>query len=161
VEKTFFLELADRYKDTIYRIALNYYGNPYDADDTVQEVLLKLYAADRGFESEDHVRNWLIRVTINECKNVLRSPWKSRTDAWEEVCASSAFETREEGELLQAVLRLPEKYRMPLYLFYYEELSVREIAALLKLREWGVTPGRSRAGERLKQKLTEGGRDEF
>jgi len=161
VEKTFFLEMADKYKDTIYRIALNYYGNPYDADDTVQEVLLKLYAADRGFESEEHVRNWLIRVTINECKNVLRSPWKSRTDAWEEVCASSAFETPEEGELLQAVLRLPEKYRMPLYLFYYEELSVREIAALLKLKESAVTTRLSRARERLKEKLTEGGHNEF
>lgn len=91
MEKTFFLAAAEKYKDMIYRIALNYYRNPEDADDTVQDVLIKLYTADRPFQSEEHLRNWLIRVTINECKNVLRTPWRRWTVSWEEIAATTAF----------------------------------------------------------------------
>ena len=66
-----FIPLAERYKDTVYRIALNYYGSSYDADDTVQDVMLKLFQRKESFESEEHARYWLIRVTINQCKNSL------------------------------------------------------------------------------------------
>ena len=147
--------MAEKYKDMVYRLALNYYRNPADADDTVQDVLIKLYTADRQFQSEEHLRNWLIRVTINECKNVLRTPWKRWTVSWEDIAATTAFESPQESELLFSVLSLPEKHRVVLYLFYYESLSVKEIAQLMNLHESAVTTRLSRARESLKKKIVE------
>lgn len=155
MEKTYFLMMAEKYKDMVYRIALNYYRNSADADDTVQDVLIKLFSADRQFQNEEHLRNWLIRVTINECKNVLRTPWKRWTVSWEGIAATTVFESPQESELLFSVLNLPEKYRVVLYLFYYESLTVKEIAQLLNLQESAVTTRLSRAREKLKKKITE------
>lgn len=155
MENTDFLAMADKYKDMVYRIALNYYRNPADADDTVQDVLIKLYTAERQFQSEAHLRNWLIRVTINECKNVLRTPWKRWTVSWEDIAAAASFDSPQESELLFSVLNLPEKYRVVLYLFYYESLTAKEIGRLLNLQESAVTTRLSRAREMLKKKITE------
>ena len=155
MEKAVFLTMAEKYKDMVYRIALNYYRNPADADDTVQEVLMKLYTAGRQFDSEEHLRNWLIRVTVNECKNMLRAPWRRWTVSWEDISAAAAFESPRESELLFLVLSLPERDRVVLYLFYYESLTVKEIAGLLNLRESAVTTRLSRARERLRKKMAE------
>ena len=156
MEQSFFLAMAEKYKDSVYRIALNYFGNTYDADDTVQEVLLKLYTSKKTFQNSEHVRNWLIRVTINVCKNALRMPWRSRNvELNDEVSESVVFALPEQSELYRTVMGLPEKYRIVLYLFYYEEFSVKEIAKLLKLRETAVTTRLSRARDQLKTNLTE------
>lgn len=156
MEQSFFLAMAEKYKDTVYRIALNYFGNTYDADDTVQEVLLKLYTCKKPFESAEHVRNWLIRVTVNVCKNTLRLPWRSRNvELSDDISESVIFETREQSELFQTVMSLPEKYRIVIYLFYYEDFSVKEISELLKLRESAVTTRLNRARTKLKLNLTE------
>ena len=74
-------EIFERYKDHIFAIGFNYFKNSIDADDVVQEVFYKLYKSNKDFESEDHLRNWLIRVAINECKRVTLSSWfkKERT----------------------------------------------------------------------------------
>ena len=66
---------AEKYRDNIYAVAFNYFKNAPDADDIVQDVLLKLYRTDKIFESEDHVRNWLLRVTVNQCKKISVSSW--------------------------------------------------------------------------------------
>ena len=68
--------LARKYMDTVFRVAMNYLKNKTDADDVTQNVLLKFYKSDVDFESEEHVKHWLIRVTLNECKNFLRFPWQ-------------------------------------------------------------------------------------
>ncbi len=160
MEQTIFLVAADQYKDTVFRIALNYFGNPYDAEDTVQDVFIKLYTSKKPFESEEHIRNWLIRVTINACKNTLRTPWNRKHVALEDLSASIAFEQPEQSDLFCAVMSLPEKYRTVVYLFYYEELSVKEISGILRLNESAVTTRLSRARKNLKQKLTEVWKDE-
>jgi len=160
VEQGFFLSVADKYKDTVYRIALNYFGNKYDADDMVQDVLMKLYTSNKQFESNEHIRNWLIRVTINTCKNTLRMPWRRRNVALDELAASVSFAHREQSDLFVSVMSLPEKYRTVLYLFYYEDLSVKEISEVLKLKESAVTTRLSRARNQLKLKLKEVWKDE-
>ena len=156
MEQSVFYDLARRYKDMVFRVALNYFGNPYDADDMVQEALMKLYTTKTVFDSEEHIRYWLIRVTLNLCKNTVRSPWRRRTVALEEASEMVTFDRPEQSELFQAVMSLPEKYRTPLYLFYYEDLPVREVAQLLQISESAVTTRISRARRILKSELTEG-----
>lgn len=160
MEQSLFVLHANKYKDTVFRIALNYFGNTYDADDIVQDVLIKLYTSSKAFESEEHLRYWIIRVTVNACKNILRSPWKSKNVAYEQLSASLAFEHKEQSDLFFAVMDLREKYRTVLYLFYYEEFSVREISNILCIKESAVTTRLSRAREKLKNKLKEVWQDE-
>ena len=160
MERTLFLAAADRYKDMVYRIALNYFGNSFDAEDTVQDVLMKLYTGNRRFESEEHLKYWLIRVTINTCKNPLRTPWRRKRADPEELAETLIFERPEESDLFLAVMELEKKYRTVLYLFYYEDLPVREIANILEVKESAVTTRLSRARERLKIKLKEAWQDE-
>lgn len=158
--QTEFVSLAERYKDMIYRIALNYYGSPYDADDTVQDALLKLFHCGKRFESEEHARSWLIRVTINLCKNGLRRAKLRQHAALEDVEIPVQFQYPEQSELYQEVMSLHERYRTVLYLFYYEELSVNEIAQALDIKPSAVTTRLSRARQQLKAKLTEVWQDE-
>lgn len=155
MNREFFIGNANKYKDTIYRIALNFFGNSFDADDIVQEVLLKLYESDKSFENDEHIRNWLIRVTINQCKNLLRLPWQKRNVSLEEWSGSIEFEYTEQSELFAQVMNLAEKYRVILYLFYYEDFSVKKISSLLRISESTVTTRLSRARKKLKQKLLE------
>lgn len=155
-----FIPLAERYKDTVYRIALNYYGSPYDADDTVQDVMLKLFQRKESFESEEHARYWIIRVTINECKNGLRWSRLRWHESLDDVTLSVQFQLPEQSEVFRQVMALPEGYRTALYLFYYEELSVNKIALLLGVKPSVVTTRLSRARQKLKTKLTEVWQDE-
>ncbi len=160
MEQSYFLAASDTYKDTLYRIALNYFGNRQDAEDTVQEVLMKLYMTQKIFESDEHLRNWLIRVTINNCKNTLRMPWRNKRVALSEISATTTFEHRDQSRLFLSVMKLPEKYRTVLYFFYYEDFSVKEIAQLLRLKETAVTTRLSRARNRLKVNFAEASNDE-
>ncbi len=155
-----FIPLAERYKDTVYRIALNYYGSPYDADDTVQDVMLKLFQREESFANENHARYWIIRVTINQCKNGLRWAQLRRHEDLDAVTAAVELQTPEQSEVYRQVMSLPERYRTALYLFYYEELTVNEIAALLQVKPSAVTTRLSRARQKLKTKLTEVWNDE-
>ena len=158
--QTEFIPLAKRYKDTVYRIALNYYGSPYDADDTVQDVMLKLFQREESFANENHARYWIIRVTINQCKNGLRWAQLRRHENLDAVTAAVELQTPEQSEVYRQVMSLPERYRTALYLFYYEELTVNEIAALLRVKPSAVTTRLSRARQKLKTKLTEVWNDE-
>ena len=139
----------------VYRVALHALGSPQDADDAVQEVFLRLYTARKPFEGEEHLRRWLLRVTVNWCRDVLRSPWRKRRAPLAEVPAQPVFQKPEQEALYQSVMALPEIYRVVLVLFYYEELSVREIGKLLELEPSAVTTRLSRARARLKEQLGE------
>ena len=154
MDKTVFRTLEETYRSMVYRIALNFFQNIQDAEDTVQEVMLKLYLRTKPFDSNEHARNWLVRVTLNHCRSVWRSPWRQRVSL-EELTAVIPFSSPEDGELFQTVMGLPEKHRTVLYLFYYEDMSVREIAKALKLSETAVTSRLSRARRALKDEWTE------
>jgi len=154
VDKAAFCTLAETYRNMVYRIALNFFRNIQDAEDATQEVMLKLYLRTAPFDSPEHERNWLIRVTINHCRSVWRSPWRQRVSL-AELTAAIPFSKPEDGELFQTIMSLSEKHRTVLYLFYYEELSVREIAEVLKLSETAVTSRLHRARGALKKEWAE------
>ena len=154
LEREEFLLLAGKYKDTVFRVALNALKSPQDADDIVQEALLRLWKRSKPFESEVHAKHWLIRVALNLCKNVFRAPWRRHVPL-EELETAAVFDTPEQSALFAEVMALPEKYRTVLYLFYYEEYSVEEIAELLDVSQSVVTTRLSRARQALKSELTE------
>ena len=112
-----FALLAEKYIDTVFRIAFGYLKNRDDADDVTQEVFMRLYSANAEFESEEHIRNWLIRVTVNRCKMLFRSPWRRHEDI-DDYAETLSFEQPRDGELFKAVMALDKKYRVPLLLFF-------------------------------------------
>ena len=146
--------LARKYMDTVFRVAMNYLKNKTDADDVTQNVLLKFYKSDVDFESEEHVKHWLIRVTLNECKNFLRFPWQKNASL-EDYMETLVFETPESEHLFESVMGLPEKYRIVILLFYYEDYSVWEIGEILKISESNVKVRLSRGRMLLRETLKE------
>ena len=148
------MPLAQRYMDTIFRIAYSYLRSQADADDVTQDVLIQLYKTDTAFESDDHLKHWLIRVTVNRCKNIFRSPWRKVEDI-ADYENSLTFEAPEHRELFDAVMVLDKRYRLPVLLYYYEGYSQKEIAGLLSLPEETVRTRLFRARGKLKATLTE------
>lgn len=149
-----FAVAADKYIDMVYRVARNCVRSPADADDVTQNVMLRLCRTDTAFESEEHLKHWLIRVTVNESKRLLTAPWRSRTVALDQITDRPVSE--EQRELLEAVAALPRKYRLPLYLYYYEGYRVAEIAKILGKPSSTVQTHLARGRDRLKTMLTEG-----
>lgn len=146
--------LARRYIDTVYRVALNYIKSPSDADDITQNVFLKLLQEKKPFAGDDHVKHWLIRVTVNECKNLVRSRWW-RAESIEEYAGQLVFDNQAQSDLFHMVMALPRKYRLPIYLHYYEGYSTQEIGQLLKLPKNTVCTQLKRGRELLKESLQE------
>lgn len=148
-----FERLARAYGDTIFRVALHALGNRYDAEDVCQSVLLKLYQSAPSFDSDDHAKHWLIRVTVNDCRKLLRAPWRTRSLPLEDY-DGSVPEGDDHSDVLAAVLALAPKYRLCVYLYYYEEYSVREVAKALGAKESTVQTRLARAREALKRILS-------
>ena len=146
--------LARRYIDTVYRVARNYIKSPSDADDITQNVFLKLLQEKKTFASDDHVKHWLIRVTVNECKNLVRSRWW-KAESLEEYAAKLVFDDQAQKELFYTVMALPRKYRLPIYLHYYEGYSTQEIGELLSLPKNTVCTQLRRGRELLRKTLQE------
>lgn len=153
MNKDDFNNMSSKYKDNVYAIAFNYFRNKYDAEDVVQEVFIKLYGFKKSFESEEHIRNWLIRVTINQCKKITFSSWFKKKVTLEDYINELQYEDLSESELMMDVMKLPKKYRMVIHLYYYEDYSVKEISKILKLSETAVSTRLMRAREMLKTKL--------
>ena len=151
---TEFCKYAEKYIDTVYRVAFSMLKNPHDADDVTQEVFLKLYTAHGEFQSEAHVKNWLVKVTVNTCRNVFRTPWRKVEDI-EEYAQTLAFETPEQSDLFLAVNSLDRKYRIAVHLYYFEGYSVKEIGEILGVSENTVSTRLARARGKLKAILTE------
>ena len=149
-----FTRCAEQNMDTVFRVALSYMKNLADADDITQNVLIKLYRANREFEDDAHIKHWLIRVTINECKKALLSPWR-RWESIENYAATLSFETSEHSELFYAVMDLPKKYRVAVFLYYYEDYSTDEISTLLGIPKATVCTHLKRGREKLKKTLSE------
>ncbi len=147
-----FEDLVERYADTVFRAALSVTGTREDAEDVMQETLLRLYRRDGAFDSPEHLRFWLIRVAVNEARRVYR--WRSRVAPLEEL-GDIPFETPEESGLFEAVMALPEKYRVPVYLHYYEDFSTQEIARIVRCPVSTVQTRLARAREQLKKSLEE------
>ncbi len=149
-----FTRAARAHMDTIYRTAYSCTRSPADAADVTQDVLLALYKTDTVFESDEHLRRWLIRVTVNRCRMIFRSPWHRREsiDAYEN---SLAFDQPADRSLFDAVMRLPKEYRIPVLLYYYEGYSTAEAASLLSIPERTFSTRLHRARAKLKTFLEE------
>lgn len=150
-----FQQVAERYLNMAYRLALSWLRSPADAEDAVQNAMLRLWRTHTDFQGEDHIRHWLVRVTVNECKRIALHPWRRRSVPLEEVAQAPAFEDPHRGELFREVMALPEKYRVPLYLYYYEGYSVAEVGELLNMKPATVETRLNRARAKLKTMLTE------
>ncbi len=127
-----FVRAAEQYRNMIWRLALHALRSHADADDITQEVLLRLYRSGKDFESEDHLRFWLVRVTVNCCKKVLLSPWR-KMEPLEDFQEKLSVLLPERSALFDAVMALPDLYRVPLYLYYYEGYSTEEIGRILRV----------------------------
>ena len=149
-----FERVARTYGDMLYRVAYHALKNRADAEDVTQTVLLKLYQQGDRFESEEHRKHWLLRVAVNESKKLLRSPWRRRTGPLEEA-GEPVFDTPQQSELYQHVMGLPPKYRAAVYLYYYEDCSVQEIAAAMGANPSTVQTWLMRARGKLKLILQE------
>ena len=152
--------LAERWGDSLYRAAFAVCRNPQDAEDVVQETLLAYFRSDKQFESDEHIRAWLIRVAVNKARNATICFWRRNRRSLEDYMDALAFEDEGDRDLMDAVLRLPERYRIVIHLFYYEDYSIREIAELLDLGEGAVKSRLSRGRRQLRRTLTEEWDDE-
>lgn len=147
-----------KYSDMVYRICFIYLGKRPEVDDVFQEVFLKLLQKNISFTDEDHEKAWLIRVTINQCKDVLRGFWWKRIDLVENV--ELPLQDADEKEILLVVLALPQKYKDVIYLYYYQEYTVPQIAQLLQRSENTIYSQLHRARELMRSKLEGKGYEE-
>lgn len=148
-------EVIRKYQNRLFAAAFSVCRDPADAEDAVQDTFIKYYSLRKEFADEEHIRAWLMRVTVNRAKDLSASFWRRSRVSWEEYMATLPFEEPEDSRLFEAVMRLPEKYRVVIHLFYYEEYSVSEIAQLLHSREGTVKSRLSRGRTLLKTMLKE------
>lgn len=141
----------ERYADTVRRICMLHLKNHADTEDVFQTVFLKYALHSDAFESEAHEKAWIIRVAVNACKDLLKSFFRSRTVSLDDVGEPACED--EHREVLCAVLALPAKYRDVVYLFYYEQYTAAEIAALLHRNENTVYTQLKRAKALLRETL--------
>ena len=142
-----------QYADTVRRICLVHLKNYADTEDIFQTVFLKYALSSLRFSSPEHETAWLIRVTVNACKDLLKSFFRSRTVPLEELLEQSAPLPPDHREVLEAVLALPERYRDVVYLHYYEEYTAPEIARVLGKNVNTVYTLLSRAKQMLREQL--------
>lgn len=152
-------KLLEMYSDTVFRIAYARTQNQTDAEDITQNVFLKYIGANKKFGSEEHRKAWILRVAVNCANDFVKSAhYRHRADIEqlpEEACEPS-YELEEKSEVYYAVQSLPEKYRMPIHLFYYEDMSIAQIAAILREKESTVRSQLSRARDMIREILKEG-----
>lgn len=144
---------VERYADMVRRLCFVHLKSEADTEDIFQTVFLKYVTSDKRFESEEHEKAWFIRVTVNACRDLLRSLLRSRTVPQEELEALTAASPEEHREVLEAVLSLPGKYRDAVYLHYYEGCTAPEIAKLLGKNVNTVYTLLTRARQLLRERL--------
>lgn len=152
-------EVLARYSNMVYRLAYARTMNKCDAEDITQEVFIKYMKHQQELTEEEYCKAWLIRVTINASKSLLTSAWNRKRVSMEEVEGvlegKSGLDKDFDNSLLQEIRKLPEKYRVIVHLFYFEELSVKEISAVTGTKEATVKSHLYRAREILKKNLKE------
>lgn len=150
-------EALEKYAEMVYRLAFAQTRNRQDADDVFQEVFIRLVKSDGKFEGDEHLKAWLIRVTVNCARTIWMSAWRRRMvfmddQAWNSVPAEESNEGSEALE--EAMTALPRAYRVVIHLFYYEEMSVDEMAQALNEKPSTIRSRLTRARQMLKKSLT-------
>ena len=142
------------YSDMVYRLALSQLKNKADAEDVFQEVFVRYIKSEKTFENDEHIKAWLIRVTLNCCKKLRTTAWFRYTvpldDRENEITGDGVYE---KSEVYYSVMELPQKYRTVIHLFYYEDMQVSEIGNILNMKQSTVVSQLRRARKILKEKL--------
>ncbi len=148
----------ERYADTVRRICMIHLKNHADTEDIFQNVFLKYVLSTTVFESEEHEKAWFIRVTINACRDLLKSFFRNRTVSLDTLLDQPAELTQQDHTVLEAVLALPPKYRDVVYLHYYEGYTAPQISQILKKNVNTIYTLLTRAKQALRETL--GGDDD-
>lgn len=148
-------KLMNEYQTNLFVTAFNICKNAEDAKDVVQDTFIAYFTSNQKFNGESHIKAWLFRVAINKAKDLNKSFWRRNRMPLEDYTKTLPFETKEDSNLFEAVLNLPEKYRVIIHLFYYEDMAVREIAKIVNISESNVKVRLSRGRKLLKDVLTE------
>ncbi len=130
--------IIEKYRSNLYVMAFSICKNTQDAEDAVQDAFIQYWSQKKEFESEQHIRAWLLRVVINKAKNKRNTFFRRNSLPLEDYIQTLVFESEDSSELFEAVMNLPEKYRIVIHLFYYEDYSVNQIADILKLTQSNV-----------------------
>lgn len=149
--KVWILDKYDQYKTILFRLAFSYLGNKHDCEDILQEVFIKLCYSAPVFPCNEDEKRWLIRVTINQCKDHLKSFWQRNRVSLEDI--EDYATVMEDREDLLNIINLPPKYKVVLHLYYYEGYNIAEISNILKLSESAIKMRLKRGREFLKIEL--------
>ena len=152
-EKINYQETVEKYSNMVYRLAYFYTNSKYDADDIYQDVFLKYLQNKKQFENEEHKKAWLIKVTINRCKKMWLSSWKRKINSLNDD--EIKFEMKEDIGLYNEIMKLSQKYRTVIHLFYYEQYSIKDISEILKQKESTIRTWLTRARKILKNQIKE------
>ena len=148
--------LVDKYGNMILRLSYTYMKSQADSEDVVQEVFLKIIDKEPTFYDLEHEKRWIIRTTINICKNKLKCFWKKNVGSIDDIKEVPCFDSyTEDSNVLKAVMSLPEKYRIVIHLYYYENYTTPEIANLMGKNAVTIRSLLHRAREKLKIMLKE------
>lgn len=143
----------EQYADTVRRLCMLYLKNHADTEDIFQTVFLKYVLSSVSFENGEHEKAWFIRVTINACKDLLKSFFRSRTVSLDEAVERPDLILPDHREVLEAVLSLPEKYRDVVYLHYFEDYSAPQIGKILGRNVNTIYTRLARSKQMLREKL--------
>lgn len=151
-----FVRIFNLFKNDIYRLAYSYTKNISDSDDITQNVFVKLYKHHEVLELDDiSIKKWLFKVAINDCKTLLLSSWKKKIAPFTEKEENILYEKVNDNKILDQVMQLSKKYRLVIFLYYYENYSIKEIAEILNTTITNVQTMLSRAREKLKKIIRE------
>lgn len=147
-----YISAVKRNNQRIFLIAFSYMQNQYDAEDIMQETFMKLWNSKITFDSNEHMDKWLIRVCINACKDIFRFSFRKNTPL-DEAVNISCYDRYFNIDLFNAVSSLPKKERIVVHMFYYEDMTVKEISELLNIKESTIKSLLHRSRKKLKTKL--------
>lgn len=148
-----YINAVKRNNKRIYLIAFSYLKNQHDAEDVLQDVFLKLWKTNKIFDSDEHIDKWLTINCISRCKDYFRFPFFNKTASLEEVKEMYSFDSSKKIDVFNSIMSLPQKERLVIHLFYYEDMSVNDIADVLKTNPSTVKTRLRRARIRLKEDL--------
>ena len=153
-------KLIEEYQNSLYVAAFSICKNDHDAEDVVQDTFIKYISKNNDFESKEHIKAWLLRVAINLAKNKMTTLFRRKVVPMEDYMMDIEMPSEDSNNLLNAVMRLPQKYRIVIHLFYYEDYSVKEIADILKISPDNVKTRLTRGRKQLKIMLKEEWKDD-
>ena len=146
--------IYELYVNTVYKVCFMMLKNVSETEDATQNVFIKFMRYNKEFSSDEHIKAWLIVTARNECINMLKNWFRSKRESLDGI-ADLGYVEEDKKELLEIVFSLEEKYRLPIYLYYYEGYSTAEISEILKIKHSTIRTYMVKGREKLKLILEE------